>query len=325
MKDASSLRASSSSAKNDEASILQSVKADAEGSVSLPSKEESANRSEPKNSTLAAPKDGNSFVQASTSFGKDVQALQEIIEELTREKFLLERGLQSQRKILDRLVDENESLAQALNARTSQAEAWIEKERESEQEKKRSESAELRSRRLAEEVISLEDDLERISKSYKELQRIHEGTERTAVSLQMERRSLLARLKDLATRRGDERTLWEVEGWSRGAWKEASTQTTSSESTRIVDVHPKSTRRRERLVTSSMVDLDLIEEDHLEILENIHEIISDLKERSGGRIEDSYLSPGPLRRIHSDEQESDSSECSSLEESRGILRRMIGR
>lgn len=197
----------------------------------------------------------------------DARSLQDLIDSLTREKFQLERGLQSQRTLLDALVEENASLAQAWNQQAAHRERWHALQASLDDQRARAEAADARARRLADEVVALEDELRQLQASEERARRTGEAAERTSDALQRERKALLVRLRELAAGRGGAKDVRDVEGWCRGPMKDASTQTTPS--------RPGGARRRSIRPLAS-TDEGWVDEWHWEMVRAIHAIIERL-------------------------------------------------
>eukprot|EP00894_Picocystis_sp_ML_P003870 jgi/Pico_ML_1/54387/g4743.t1 len=220
-------------------------------------------------STSAGPSESTStrLVPSSHRTFTDARSLQDLIDNLTREKFQLERGLQSQRTLLDALAEENASLAQAWNQQAAHRERWHAVQASLDDQRARAEAADARARRLADEVVALEDELRQVQASEERARRTGEAAERTSDALQRERKALLVRLRELAAGRGGAKDVRDVEGWCRGPMKDASTQTTP--------FRPGEARRRSIHPLASTDD-GWVDEWHWEMVHAIHAMIERL-------------------------------------------------
>ena len=160
----------------------------------------------------------------------DGRAYQELVDHLTREKFQLERGLQAQRSLLDALAEENAKLVEAWNQHTRRRDHADALQAKHVTLQERVDASDARAKRLADEVVALEDELRRVQVDEAHARRENEAHVHTCDALRRERKALLVRLRELASRRGGAQDVEDVERWSHGPMKDASTQTSQASS-----------------------------------------------------------------------------------------------
>lgn len=202
----------------------------------------------------------------------DGRAYQELVDHLTREKFQLERGLQAQRSLLDALAEENAKLAEAWNQHARRRDHADALQAEHEALQKRVEASDARAKRLADEVVALEDELRRVEVDEARARRENEAHVHTCDALRRERMALLVRLRELASRRGGARDVEDVERWSRGPMKDASTQTSQASS---------SSWRWEGARTNQSTwthhEAQVVDEWHGELVRDIHALLERMR------------------------------------------------
>jgi len=202
----------------------------------------------------------------------DARAYEELVDHLTREKFHLERGLQAQRSLLDALAEENASLAEAWNQHARRRDHVEAVQAKHDVLQKRAEASDARAKRLADEVVLLEDELRRLQADADRAKRENEAHAHTCEALRRERKALLVRLRELATRRGGTQDREDVEQWSRGPMKSASTQTTSSSSSSWWTEEPWTKKR-----TWTWEEERVLDEWHGELVRDIHALLERMR------------------------------------------------
>lgn len=206
----------------------------------------------------------------------DGRAYQELVDHLTREKFQLERGLQAQRSLLDALAEENASLVDAWNQHARRGDHADALQAKHVALQKRVEASDARAKRLADEVVALEDELRRLQVDEAHARRENEAHVHTCDALRRERKALLVRLRELASRRGGAQDVEDVEQWSRGPMKDASTQTSSSHAS-----SSSSSSRWEGARTNQSTwtyqEAQVVDEWHGEIVRDIHALLERMR------------------------------------------------
>ena len=203
----------------------------------------------------------------------DGRAYQELVDHLTREKFQLERGLQAQRSLLDALAEENAKLVEAWNQHTRRRDHADALQAKHVTLQERVDASDARAKRLADEVVALEDELRRVQVDEAHARRENEAHVHTCDALRRERKALLVRLRELASRRGGAQDVEDVERWSHGPMKDASTQTTSSSSS------SSSWWRWEgaRTNPSTRHEAQVVDEWHGELVRDIHALLERMR------------------------------------------------
>lgn len=179
---------------------------------------------------------------------------------------------------MDALAEENASLAEAWNQHTRRRDHVEGLQAKHDVLQKRVEASDARAKRLADEVVLLEDELRRLHVDVDRAKRENEAYVHTCDALRREREALLVRLRELASRRGGTQDRVDVEQWSKGPMKDASTQTSSSSSSSWME----DARTKERTWTWN--EAHVVDEWHGEMVRDIHALLERMRPTQPPRV-----------------------------------------